>query len=204
MIFNIYIKILNYKMPKLYFRYGVMNSSKTANLLMVCHNYQIQKKEVLLIKPQIDTRHENNIIKSRCGIEKNAELLIDKDHDLFKNSIDYEKYNAILVDEAQFLTKEQVDQLRILTVYLPIICYGLRTDYKSNLFEGSKRLMEIADSIEEIKTTCFFCNKKATINMKYSNNKIIREGTNEIDIGSEEKYLGTCWDCWFYKTEITS
>ena len=191
---------------KLYFRYGTMNSSKTANLLMVAHNYKQQGKNVLLLKPIIDNRFGNSTIKSRCGLEYEADYLIEKDDHYLKN-IDrsiLDNISAILVDEAQFLTKEQIDELRIITQKVPVICYGLRTDYKTNLFEGSKRLMEIADSIEEIKTICTFsfCAKKAIVNLKYSNNKIIKEGTNEIDLGSEEKYLGSCWYCWYNKNEI--
>ena len=108
--------------------------------------------------------------------------------------------SCILVDECQFLTKDQIDQLRELTHFYPVICYGLRTDYKLNLFAGSKRLMEIADSIEEIKTTCNFCYKKAIINMKFILENGIkiscREGSSEPDIGCEEKYIPVCWICW--------
>lgn len=189
---------------KLYFRYGAMSSSKTANLLMVAHNYKQQGKNILLIKPKIDNRFGNSIIKSRCGLEYEADYLLEKDDNFLRNingSI-LEHVSAILVDEAQFLTKEQVDTLRFITQKVPVICYGLRTDYKTNLFEGSKRLMEIADSIEEIKTTCTFCTKKAIINLKYSNNKIIKDGTDEIDLGAEEKYLSSCWDCWYTKDKI--
>ena len=187
---------------KLYFRYGSMNSSKTANLLMVAYNYRQQGKNVLLIKPEIDSRFDSKTIRSRSGIECNADYILKRDDFTLKN-IDIEDISAILVDEAQFLNKEQVNRLRELTIFAPVICYGLRTDYKTNLFEGSKRLLEIADTIEEIKTICNFCTKKAIINMKYiSNNKIIKDGTDEIELGSEDKYLGVCWNCWFYKTEI--
>lgn len=189
-------------MPKLYFRYGVMSSSKTANLLMVSHNYKIQNKKILLIKPKLDDRYDISIIKSRTGMKTNADLIIYNTYDLLNNSIVYSEYNCILVDEVQFLSVEQIDQLRIITMYTPVICYGLRTDYKSNLFPASKRLLEISDTIEEIKTTCYFCDKKAIINMKYSGKKIIKEGSNDIDIGAEEKYLGSCWSCWYLKTEL--
>ena len=126
-------------MPKLYFRYGVMSSSKTANLLMVSHNYKIQNKKILLIKPKIDDRYDVSIIKSRTGMETVADLIIDSNYDLLNNSIVYSEYNCVLVDEAQFLSVEQIEQLRIITLYTPVICYGLRTDYKSNLFPASKR-----------------------------------------------------------------
>jgi thymidine kinase len=189
---------------KLYFRYGAMNSSKTANLLMVAYNYKQQGKKVLLIKPAIDSRFDSKLIKSRSGIECNADYVLEKNDSTLINIDGFylEEISAILVDEAQFLTKEQVDSLRELTTYVPVICYGLRTDYKTNLFEGSKRLLEVADTIEEIKTICNFCEKKAIINMKYNGNKIIKDGTDEIELGAEDKYLGVCWNCWFYKTEI--
>jgi len=189
---------------KLYFRYGTMNSSKTANLLMVAHNYKQQGKNILLIKPIVDNRFGNDIIKSRCGLEYKADYVLERDDNDLK-IIDGEclnKIDAILVDEAQFLTKKQVEKLRELSYYVPVLCYGLRTDYKTNLFEGSKRLMELSDSIEEIKTICTFCNKKAIINLKYSNKKIIKDGTDEIDLGAEEKYLSSCWYCWYSKNEI--
>ncbi len=179
-----------------------MNSSKTANLLMVAHNYQSQGKKVLLIKPNIDDRFGKNIIKSRSGIEKEANYLLDKE-DYNLREIDasiLEKTDAILVDEVQFLTTDQINTLRELTKFCPVICYGLRSDYKSQLFEGSKRLMEIADSIEEIKTICNFCNKKAIMNMKYTIvngiEKSIKNGSDIPDLGVEDKYLGVCWECW--------
>ena len=189
---------------KLYFRYGSMNSSKTANLLMVAYNYKQQGKKVLLIKPEIDSRFDSKIIKSRSGLECDADYILERDDSSLKHIDDFviEEISAVLVDEAQFLSKGQVDALRKLTLYVPVICYGLRTDYKTNLFEGSKRLLEIADTIEEIKTICNFCAKKAIINMKYNGRKIIKDGTDEIELGSEDKYLGVCWNCWFYKIEI--
>jgi len=190
-------------MPKLYFRYGTMSSSKTANLLMVAHNYKLQGKKVLLIKPFIDDRFGNKI-KSRCGLESEVDYLLKKE-DSHLSELNKHKLNdldAILVDEAQFLTKEQVDKLRKISYIIPILCYGLRSDYKTNLFEGSKRLLEIADTIEEIKTTCYFCDKKAIINLKYKDNIIIKNGTDDIDLGTEEKYLCSCYECWDNKNQI--
>jgi thymidine kinase len=191
-------------MAKLYFRYGTMSSSKTANLLMVAHNYKSQGKKVLLVKPIIDNRFGQYLIKSRCGLESEADYLLEKDDNTFRMiDCEYlEKLDAILVDEAQFLTEKQVNKLRELSCKVPVLCYGLRTDYKTNLFEGSKRLMEIADSIEEIKTTCYFCNKKAIVNFKHSNGKIIKNGNDDIDLGAEDKYLCACYECWFNKIVI--
>ena len=189
-------------MPKLYFRYGAMGSGKTMNILMVADNYQRKMKKVLLIKPAIDTRFGNNIIKSRTGTEKNADYVIKPEDDIkaLLNTTDLEAY-CMLVDEAQFFTHKQINQLRTLTYYFPVICYGLRTDYKLQLFPGSKRLMEIADSIEEIKTICYLCERKAIVNMKFRElkngvKKAIKDGSSEPDIGAEEKYMSICWYCW--------
>lgn len=193
---------------KLYFRYGTMSSSKTANLLMVAHNYKYQNKKIIKIKPKTDNRFSDlGLIKSRCGLESYADIFLKDEDDIIIiltliKKINFKEISCLLVDEAQFLTEEHINQLRILTKHFPIICYGLRTNYKTELFEGSKRLMEIADTIEEIKTTCHFCNKKAIINLKHCNGKIIKDGSNEIDIGSEEKYLSSCWRCWNSKELI--
>ena len=186
-------------MHKLTFRYGTMNSSKTAQLLMVAHNYISQNKKVCLVKPIVDTRFSNDCIVSRAVQKKKVDLLLDKSCDSLK-FLSGKKYKAILVDEAQFLSKENVDALREITEEYPVVCYGLRTDYMGNFFEGSRRLMEISDSIEEIKTVCVDCDKKATINAKfYIENQrkiIIKTGESSIDLGAEEKYQPMCWRCW--------
>ena len=196
-------------MPKLYFYHGTMNSSKTANLLMVVHNYQSQGKKVIITKPEIDTRFGGTFIKSRAlqkGIE--ADYIITpnlEDFDLCVPTIN--EARCLIVDEAQFLSEKNVNGLRKLASLIPVICYGLRTDYRGKLFEGSKRLLELADSIQEIKTVCVLCDKKAIINAKYyydaSSNKnlIIKDfdSTSEfstIDLGAEEKYQPMCWECW--------
>lgn len=183
-------------MAKLYFRYGAMNSSKTANLLMVAHNYKSQGKKVIIIKPKIDTRSGEYVVRSRAGLEENCDILLDKNDILLNYTNMFHDVSCILVDEAQFLTSVHVEQLREISNNTPVICYGLRTDYMSNLFPGSKRLMELADSIEEIKTICVECNKKAIINAKIIDNQIIYFGSNEPDIGAEEKYKAMCWACW--------
>jgi len=188
-------------MPKLYFYHGTMNSSKTANLLMVAHNYESQKKNVFIIKPYIDTRFGAVIIKSRA-LEKgvNADYIISDTDDL--TDINTENVNCIIVDEAQFLSAINVDGLRNLKRIVPVICYGLRTDYRGLLFEGSKRLLELADSIQEIKTVCVNCDKKAIMNAKFCYDRetnikhIIKYGDTKIDLGAEEKYQAMCWECW--------
>ena len=182
---------------KLYFRYGTMNASKSANLLMIAHNYETQNKKVLILKPEIDTRSSNKV-SSRVGIEREADLLINESTNL--SDLDLTEVYCILVDESQFLLSKHVDELRALTKFTPVICYGLKTDYRTKLFPGSKRLLELADSIEEIKTICVVCNKKSIINAKFQvqNTKktIIRDGSELPDIGAEEKYQSMCWWCW--------
>ena len=186
-------------MPKLYFRYGTMNSSKTANLLMVAHNYRSQGKQVLLVKPLCDNRFDLQMITSRAGQQMPADLLISPDMTSLSIS---DQVVCILVDEAQFLSEINIDALRNISLNIPVICYGLRTDYLSKLFPGSKRLMEVADSIEEIKTICVVCEKKAIINAKFyideeeNRKKIIRDGSSRIDLGAEDKYQPMCWKCW--------
>jgi thymidine kinase len=186
-------------MPKLYFRYGTMGSSKTMNLLMVAYNYRQNNKKIICLKPSIDTRSGYNKISSRTGHEIIADFVIKPDDNitniLIFKMID-NKIDCVLVDECQFLSCEHINQLRILSKYSTIICYGLRTDYMTNLFIGSKRLMEISDSIEEIKTSCTLCNKKATINMKKCNSIVIKKGSDNPDIGGDDKYIGVCWNCW--------
>ena len=188
-------------MPKLYFRYGAMCSGKTMNMLIVADNYKKEMKKVILIKPDIDTRYGKNIIKSRTGLEQPADYVI-KPYDDIKSLLSTSDLEAscMLVDEVQFFTCKQINQLRTLSYYFPVICYGLRTDYKSHLFRGSKRLMEIADSIKEIKTICYYCKRKAIINMKFIElngiKKPIKDGNSTPDIGAEDKYIAVCWNCW--------
>jgi thymidine kinase len=181
-------------MPKLYFRYGTMNSSKTANLLMVAHNYVSQGKKVFTIKPSVDDRVSRSMITSRAISGIPADYILSY-NDTILPCISPD-VKCILVDEAQFLSPANVDALRALTKTFPVICYGLRTDYRAQLFPGSKRLMEIADSIEEIKMVCVRCNSKAIINSKIIDGHIVREGSGDIDIGAEEKYAAMCWSCW--------
>lgn len=192
-------------MPKLYFRYGTMNSSKTANLLMTAHNYRSQGKKVLLVKPKLDTRFGASHISSRAlDTPYEADIILDKNDEIFDNYTNDMIENivsCILVDECQFLSSKNIELLRKITDVVPVICYGLRTDYKSYLFEGSKRLMELADSIEEIKTICVNCEKKAVMNAKFYMNSlgkkhIVKSGSSEPDLGAEEKYQPMCWKCW--------
>ena len=187
-------------MPKLYFRHGTMNSSKTANLLMVAHNYSSQGKPAILMKPSMDTRFGIKTINSRAVEAQKVNIVITPERDSFSDIVT-DNISCVLVDESQFLTEVNIDALRKLTEKVPVICYGLRTDYKTRLFPGSKRLMEIADTIEEIKTVCVSCNRKAIINCKFyvddnGERIIVKDGSSEPDLGAEEKYQPMCWACW--------
>lgn len=186
-------------MAKLYFRHGTVGSAKTLNLLAVAHNYRNQGKKIFLMKPDLDTRFGREQIKSRAGLETQADVLIVDETSL--HGLDYSGVNCILVDEAQFLTGKVIDELRriALDYDIPIICYGLRTDFKSHLFEGSLRLMELADSIEEVKATCHYCNRKSIMNLKHVDGIATCEGMS-VELGAEEKYFPTCYKC--YRREI--
>ena len=184
-------------MSKLYFRYGAMNSGKTTALLQVAHNYEEKGMHPIIIKPLIDTKGNNKVI-SRIGIEREVDYLIAPDYDIEVN-INLVGVDAIIVDEAQFLTKKQVEQLYRITKYysVPVICYGLRCDFQMKGFPGSTRLLEIADSLEELKTICS-CGKKATQNLRLVNGKPTFEGEQvEIDNQNDIKYDSVCGRCYF-------
>lgn len=184
---------------KLYFRYGVMGSSKTAQALMTKFNYEQQNYKVFLIKPTLDTRDNfegKQIIRSRIGLEAEAVAFLPDDNieELFNKYNKNKNYRAIIVDECQFCTTKQIEELKNLTSLVPVFCYGLKTDFQTQLFEGSKRLLEIADSITEIKSICS-CGKKAIINARFSNGKLVTSGS-VIDIGGDDKYKALCYDCY--------
>lgn len=186
---------------KLYFRYGTMGSAKTALLLTQAYNFEERKMTYVCMKPVVDTREKDNVIRSRIGIERRCSwIYADTDlylmiRDLFGQAgavIDW-----ILIDEAQFLSAEQVDQLaRIVDDYgSNVICYGLRTDFRTHLFEGSRRLFEIADSIDEIKSTCS-CGRKTIVNARIdSNGDFVTEG-QQLEIGGDDRYIAVCRKCW--------
>ena len=187
-------------MAKLYFRYGAMGSSKSANILMVRYNYEERGQYAILLKPRTDDRDGEHKIQSRIGLSAPAEYVDDFLKEISKlwngKETEYlyhgKKVNAILVDEAQCLSPEEVDTLSdIVDFYeIPVLCYGLRTDFLNHLFPGSRRLMEIADVIEEVPTVCW-CGKRAQCNTRYSNGKIVREGA-QIMLGSNESYVALC------------
>ena len=176
-------------MAKLYFYYGAMGSSKSANALMVEYNYRERGQLVLLAKTNIDTRDGKNTIKSRIGLQRECLLLSDvcamKDESI-------QKFDAVIVDEIQFANREQVDFLAHIVddLNVPVMCYGLRSDFQLNLFEGSERLLAIADEIKEIKTVCW-CGKKATCNARYNEHGIVRNG-EQIMLGANDEYIALC------------
>lgn len=177
-------------MAKLYFFYGVMGSSKTANALMTEYNYREVGKNALLVKPSIDKRDGELIIKSRIGLQRECITL----ETLIKSysEKDLSKYDCIIVDEIQFAKKEQIDYLSDIVdnLDIPVMCYGLRTDFRNQLFEGSERLLALADSIQEIKTVCW-CGKKATCNARYNESGIVKEGA-QIVLGANDSYVPLC------------
>lgn len=187
-------------MSKLYFRHGTVGSAKTLNLLAVAHNYDQQGKRVYLIKPRLDTRFGAARVRSRAGLERQADLMVDPNSQLDASSL--KGTDCILVDEAQFLSEHLINQLRHIATEqkIPVICYGLRTDFRRNLFEGARRLLEVADSIEEIKTTCSYCNRKAIYNLKLLNGVPTLDGPS-IDLGAEEKYQPACHGCYQEKLQ---
>ena len=194
-------------MNKLYFFYGAMGSSKTAQALMCRFNYMQKGFNVFLFKPMVDRRTLKDgfaVVGSRIGLSAKA-IEFDELDDfqtlfkLYKIDQNLEK-NVIIVDECQFLTKAQVEQLKLLSFNLPVLCYGLLTYYKTVLFEGSKRLVEIADKIQEIKSVCD-CGRKATVNARIVQGKIVTSG-EEILVGGDEVYKTMCYKCYYQKLKM--
>ena len=184
-------------MAKLYFKFGAMGSSKTAQALITKFNYEERNMKVLLLKPAIDNRDGANIVKSRIGLKEEA-VAIGHDENVYQKYINnYSDCNVIIVDECQFLTPEQVDQLADIVIdkNIPVLCFGLSTDFQTHLFPGSKRLFEIAESISEIKSVCT-CGAKATVNARIDDNgKIVTEGS-QVCIGGNDRYVAMCRRCW--------
>lgn len=186
-------------MAKLFFKYGTVFSAKSLNLIATAHNYETQGKKVLLMIPAMDTRSAGSI-STRAGFKMEAELIHDDTDvmDLFEQHLDkHEQIDCVLVDEAQMLKAHHIDELRsIVNRYnTPVICYGLRVSYTLELFEASERLFALADKLEEIKTICWYCARKATHNLKLVDGKPEYKG-NPIDIGGLEKYVPVCYDCY--------
>ena len=189
-------------MAKLYFKYGAMGSSKTAQVLITKFNYEERGMRVFLIKPEIDTRDGADVIRSRIGLSATA-VCIPKDADLseiFKK--EKKKYDVIIADECQFFTKEQIDALRGIVdkMNIPVLCFGLRTDFLTHLFPGSARLFEVADSIAEIKTICT-CGAKATVNARLNTKGQIVTHGSQVMLGGNDRYIAMCHKCWTKQIE---
>ena len=184
-------------MAKLYFKYGAMGSSKTAQALITKFNYEERGMRVLLLKPATDTREEEGIISSRVGLSS-ACVTVSEEEDLFALfSSKKPRPDVVIADESQFFTARQVDELRaVVDEYdVPVLCFGLRTDFTTKLFSGSARLFEVADSIAEIKTICS-CGAKATVNARLgASGRVVVHG-EKIVIGGNEKYIAMCHKCW--------
>lgn len=184
---------------RLYFKYGTMGSSKSAQALMCKFNYEQKGMKVLLVKPSVDNRGDENDkpkVRSRIGLEcECATVSPDDDFEkLFGKQCKEGVYDCIIVDEAQFCTEKQVDQLKQLTRFVPVLCYGLLTDFKCKLFEGSKRLVELADSLQEIKSVCR-CGRKSNINARFVDGHCVDDGPVVL-IGGDESYENMCYWCW--------
>lgn len=183
-------------MAKLYFKYGAMGSSKSAQALITKYNYEERGMKVWLIKPKTDTRDGKNILKSRIGLCAIADE-ISADDSIKTVFEEHSDCNVIIADEAQFFSPNQIDELRDIVDErnIPVMCFGLRTDFVTKLFPGSMRLFEVADSISEIKTICD-CGAKATVNARMDDNgKIVTSG-DQICIGGNDRYIAMCHKCW--------
>ena len=184
-------------MAKLYFKYGAMGSSKTAQALITKYNYEENDMKVWLIKPSADTRDGMQILRSRIGLAAAVEVMTpETDIYMVFGNVHAGKCDAVIVDECQFLTEVQIDQLRaIVNDYnVPVMCFGLRTDFQTKLFPGSRRLMELADCIEEIKTMCD-CGSKATVNARINDGYIVTEGA-QVVLGGNDSYIAMCHRCY--------
>ena len=181
-------------MAKLYFRYGVMGSSKSANALMVRYNYEERGQRALMVKPMLDQREGAQIVNSRIGLRHPCvwfEQLEEMDRE------EIQAYQCVIVDEAQFLTREQVRYLTDLVdeMNVPVICYGLRADFKGDLFPGSQALLAWSDVIEEVKTICW-CGKKATCNARFDHNGVVLKEGEQVVLGANDCYIGLCRKHW--------
>ncbi len=183
-------------MAKLYFKYGAMGSSKSAQALITKFNYEELGMTVWLIKPSVDTRDGADVVKSRIGLTAKARI-ITPEEDIIVAYREAGRHDVIIADEAQFFTPAQIDQLRTLVDEddLPVLCFGLRTDFLTHFFPGAQRLMELADSLTEIKTVCA-CGRKATVNARMdADGRITTEGS-QVLLGGNDRYMAMCHKCW--------
>ena len=184
-------------MGKLYFKYGAMGSSKTAQALITKYNYEENGLKVWLIKPSADTRDGADILRSRIGLEATVDRIHPEDDVYAQFSTNHNDSRVIIVDECQFMTPAQIDQLRAIAndYDIPVMCFGLRTDFLTKLFPGSLRLMEVADTIIEIKTICD-CGSKATVNARIDANGHIVTHGEQVMLGGNDSYVAMCHRCW--------
>ena len=183
-------------MAKLYFKYGAMGSSKSAQALITKFNYEEKGMSVWLIKPSVDTRDGADIIRSRIGLEAHAHIILPEEN-IVERYRQAGTHDVIIADESQFFTPEQIDQLRELVdeEELPVLCFGLRTDFLTNFFPGARRLMELADSLTEIKTVCA-CGRKATVNARIdAEGNVVTQGS-QVFLGGNDSYIAMCHKCW--------
>ena len=185
-------------MSKLYFRFGAMNCGKTTALLQVAHNYEEKGMNVIVIKSSIDKKGDRNIV-SRLGIERQVDLLVEPDENILDN-IDLTNVDCVLVDEAQFMTASQIKELWIIAklMNIPVICYGLKTNFKAQLFEGSKAALELSDELEELATICM-CGNKAKFNARMLNKEFVFEGEEVAIDGIDATYEPLCGTCYINK-----
>lgn len=184
-------------MAKLYFKFGAMGCSKTAQALITKFNYEERNMKVVLLKPAIDNRDGADVVKSRIGLSEQAVAVKDSEdlYEMYNNR--FSDCNVVIVDECQFLTPEQVDQLSriVMDKNVPVLCFGLSTDFTTHLFPGSKRLFEIAESITEIKSVCT-CGAKATVNARLDDKGRVVTSGSQVCIGGNDRYVAMCRKCW--------
>lgn len=185
-------------MSKLYFRYGAMNCGKTTALLQVAYNYEEKGKNIIILKPSIDKKGNKNIV-SRLGIERKVDYLILPDDSILKK-VKLKNIDCILVDEVQFMSKDQIKELWMIAKIhnIPVICYGLKSNFKAELFEGSKHIIALADELEELYTICS-CGKKARFNARIINGKYVTEGDVVAIDGIDATYEPLCGKCYIEK-----
>lgn len=184
---------------RLYFKYGTMGSSKSAQALMAKFNYEQKGMVVMLVKPSLDNRGDGDgqpMVRSRIGLSSPYEIIRPEDSfvELFDKFKAENGCDCVIVDEAQFCTTKQVDELKLLTKQVPVLCYGLLNNFRCQLFEGSKRLVELSDSLQEIKSVCR-CGRKSTVNARFINGKCVDDGP-VVFIGGDESYENMCYWCW--------
>ena len=185
-------------MSKMYFRYGAMNCGKTTALLQVAHNYEEQGMKVVVIKSIVDKKGDKNIV-SRLGIEREVDLLLDP-NDRVSSHLDFNNIDCILVDEVQFMTPIQIKELWIISKLknIPVICYGLKTNFKGELFDGTKAVLEVADKLEELSTICE-CGEKARFNARVINGEFVNDGEEVAIDGIDAEYKSLCGKCYIQK-----